>query len=124
MTIDTNILIAYLGGESFVINQIQKWRHNNVLLFISSITECELLSFPKLTKPEEEKINEFLRENFVILPFDSIRAYQAAVIRRETPSLKLPDAAVAALALETKTILVTRNIKDFKKVPNLKLLKI
>jgi predicted nucleic acid-binding protein len=124
MTIDTNILIAYLGGESLVINQIQQWRFQNIPLFISSITECELLSFPKLTKSEEEKINELLKESFIVFPFDSLRARQAAKIRREIPTLKLPDAAIAALALEMNTPLVTRNIKDCKKIPNLKLLKI
>jgi hypothetical protein len=113
-----------VGGESLVINQIQQWRFQTIPLFISSITECELLSFPKLTKSEEEKINELLKESFIIFPFDSLRARQAANIRQEIPTLKLPDAAIAALALEMNTPLVTRNIRDFKKIPNLKLLKI
>lgn len=124
LTIDTNILIAYLGGEENVILAIKEWRRNGITLFISSITECELLSYPKLTQKEEKRMEQFLLENFIAFPFDGVRARKAALIRRTLPSLKLPDAAIAALAKETYSTLVTRNIRDFKKIPNLPLLKI
>ena len=38
--------------------------------------------------------------------------------------LKLPDAIIAATALHTGTPLLTRNVKDFKKVRGLKLLEV
>ena len=120
-TIDTNILIAYVGGEEKVISQIKKWRNTGVTLFVSSVTECEMLSYPKLSFEEEMKIENFLKDHFVVMPFDSFRAKLAAQVRRKIPSLKLPDAAIAALALETNTLLVTRNTRDFKKIPGLSL---
>lgn len=120
-TVDTNILIAYVGGEETVIAQIKEWRNAGVTLFVSSITECEMLSYPKLSFEEEMKIENFLKEHFVIMPFDGFRAKLAAQVRRKIPSLKLPDAAIAALAMETNTFLVTRNTRDFKKVPGLSL---
>lgn len=122
MTLDTNILIAYLGGEASVIAQILTWRRNGTHLFISTICMCELLAYPKLTNAEEEKIRLFLQENFIILPFDEARASQTAKIRRTLPSIKIPDAAIAALAQETNTPLVTRNIKDFRKVKDITLI--
>lgn len=120
-TVDTNILIAYLGGEEAVIRQIKEWREEGVVLFISSVTECELFSYPKLSFDEEAKIERFLAEHFIAVPFDGIRARKAAAIRRAVSTLKLPDAAIAALALEMNVPLFTRNIRDFKKVPNLEL---
>ena len=119
MTIDTNILIAYLGGESKIIEQIQEWRRQDVILFVSSITECELLSYSKLSGAFEKKIERFLRENFIDVPFSRQIAQRAGVIRRKTTGLKLPDAAIAALAQEMKTPLVTRNVRDFKKISDL-----
>lgn len=118
-TIDTNILIAYVGGEETVILQIKEWRNAGVALFVSSITECEMLSYPKLSFEEEAKIENFLKDHLVIMPFDNFRARITAQVRRKIPSLKLPDAAIAALALETNTLLVTRNTRDFKKIPGL-----
>jgi len=39
---------------------------------------------------------------------------------RQSTSLKIPDAIIAATALDLELPLMTRNIKDFKKVPDLK----
>ena len=119
LTLDTNILIAYLGGEEHVIVQIQEWRRQNTTLVISSITECEVLSFSRLSPVEEERTEKFLKENFIAFPFDGLRARQAAAVRRKVMRLKLPDAAIATLALEMGTPLVTRNLRDFKHIPNL-----
>ena len=118
-TIDTNILIAYIGGEPAVVACIRDWRALYTTLFVSSVTECELLSYPKLSVLEEEKIERFLMEQCIAVPFEGIRARRAAAIRRTVSTLKLPDAAIAALALEMRTPLVTRNVRDFKKVTGL-----
>lgn len=120
-TIDTNILIAYIGGEETVINSIKQWREQSAAFFISSVTECELLSYPKLSREEEEKIELFLKEHVIAVPFDGGRARSAAAIRRITPALKLPDAAIAALALEMRTPLVTRNMRDFRRIAGLEI---
>lgn len=122
MTIDTNILIAFLAGDVGVIDAIINWRKESKTLFLSAITKCELLSFPKLTTVEERRIDRLLHEHFVILSFDDYRAERTATIRRDIPSLKIPDAAIASVALEMGTPLVTRNIRDFKKIPDLDLI--
>ena len=119
MTLDTNILIAFLAGDERVIESILAWRTSGRTLFLSSITKCELLSYPYLTSAEERRIDYMLHEHFVVLPFDDYRAERTATIRRSIPSLKIPDAAIASVAIEMGTPLVTRNIKDFKKVPDL-----
>ncbi|MEK7541816.1 MAG: PIN domain-containing protein [Patescibacteria group bacterium] len=62
----------------------------------------------------------FLEENFTSVPFGRALARMAAEIRRNT-KIKFPDAAIAALALETNTPLVTRNVRDFKRIAGLEI---
>ena len=48
-------------------------------------------------------------------------ADRAGILRRETSGLRLPDALIAASALEHGLALVTKNQRDFKRVPALRL---
>jgi len=123
MTIDANIIIAYLAGEHEVIETLSKFRKEGKILLLPTIVEAEVLSFSNWTKEEYTATEAFLAENFTSISFDSHIAKVAAKIRREA-KLKFPDAAIAATALFTNTPLITRNIRDFKKVPGLSLLKI
>ena len=121
LVLDTNILIAHLGGEAEVVRKFVAWRKENISLALSVITECELLSYPRLRPGEEQRIEQFLKDNFVSFPFDNRMARRAARIRR-TVKVELADAAIAALALEMQASLVTRNTKDFQKIPGLHIL--
>lgn len=118
MTIDANVIIAYLAGEDRVVRQLQKMREQRIPLFLSTIAETEILSFAKFTPQELRTTEQFLDENFVTIPFDRTVARIAAEIRRKI-KIKTPDAAIAATAIFTDSILLTRNVKDFQKVPNL-----
>ena len=118
LVIDTNILIAHLGGEAEVVRKFVAWRKENISLAVSVITECEMLSYPRLRPGEEERIEKFLKDNFVSFPFDGQMARTAALIRRSV-KVQLADAAIAALALEKNASLVTRNLRDFQKIHNL-----
>ena len=118
LVLDTNILIAHLGGEAEVVRKFVAWRKENISLAVSVITECELFSYPRLRPGEEERIEQFLTDNFISFPFDGQMARRAARIRR-TAKVELADAAIAALALEMQASLVTRNLRDFQKIPNL-----
>ncbi|MFZ2804526.1 MAG: type II toxin-antitoxin system VapC family toxin [Patescibacteria group bacterium] len=123
MTIDTNILIAFLNQESVVTDQMSAWREAGVTLFVPTMVEAELLSFSGQTKAELEQIIRFLGENFISIPFDRTLARISGEIRRDS-RLKFPDAAIAATALFTRTPLVTRNTKDFKRLKDLPLIQL
>lgn len=84
------------------------------MLYVSSITEAELFSFPTLTKRETSGIEEFLN-TVTIIHVDSRIARIAAELRRLT-NIKLLDALIAATALSTHTTLLTRNVRDFRDV--------
>lgn len=47
MTIDANIIIAYLAGDQKVVETISGWRREGRVLFLPSVVETEVLSFSK-----------------------------------------------------------------------------
>jgi predicted nucleic acid-binding protein len=121
MTLDTNILIAYLKGEYSAIYHLTKWQREGRVFFLPTIVEMELLSFPAWTEKERFFTERFLEENFTSLPLERSIARLAARCRSKT-KIKSPDAIIAASALFTKTPLVTRNEKDFRPIKGLVLI--
>lgn len=118
ITIDANIIIAYLTGDEKIVKALSGWKQAGVPLFLSSIVEAEILSFAQWSDEERRNAELFLEENFVPIQFDRAIARLAASLRR-TGRIKLPDAAIAATALYTSSPLVTRNVRDFRKVVGL-----
>jgi len=118
-TLDTNILIYYLEGDSLVREDFVRWLLGGERLFISAITRIELLAAPILDKEEEEKIYKLLA-SLVMLPVDVQIADAAARIRR-TYKIPLGDSIIAATAFLTHAPLVTRNLRDFRKIKEISL---
>ncbi len=121
MTIDTNIVIAYLKGEETIVQTILRWREDRRPFFLSSVAEAEVLAFSGFTEEEFRTTERFLEENFTAVVFDRPLARIAAAVRRDT-KIKFPDAAIAATAMATRTPLVTRNVRDFKRITGLQIL--
>lgn len=121
-TLDTNAIIYYLKGEPRTLPTLRKIFGLEAPLFVSTISLIELIGYPNLTSFERLGI-ETLLQSLNIIPLDFSIARLAGELRN-LYHLKTPDAAIAATAIYTNTPLVTRNIQDFKKIPNLKLLKI
>ena len=120
MTIDTNIIIAYLEGDALIIETLSQWQMEGKSLFLSTVAETEILSFPGFSPEEHGATILFLEENFTSFPFDRALARIAAQIRQST-RIKFPDAAIAATALITNTPLVTRNVRDFQKIRGIRM---
>jgi predicted nucleic acid-binding protein len=93
-----------------------------VPLYVSAITELELFAFSNLSATEEALIEQLLT-TVAVMSVDSHIARLAAFIRRQY-RLKVPDSTIAATAMFTGSTLLTRNTRDFEKVPHLSLLKI
>jgi hypothetical protein len=117
--LDTNILIYHLNDslEDDAEQFLQKAIESNS--YLSVITRIELLGWTQHTvqslSSAEELLNLFneqpLNEEIV----------KRCIQLRQTISLKVPDAIIAATALSLKLPLMTRNIDDFQKVPHLQL---
>jgi len=112
--IDTNIVLYLLNGDK-TLSDLLKGKS----IFISFITELELLGYKGL-KPEEIPIIKRFLADVSILEFDS--EIKASVISlRNKYSIKLPDAIVAATAIKRNITFVTAD-KGFEKISELDLL--
>lgn len=121
-TLDTNPIIYHLEKDDGVVSFFNQVKHDFSPLYISTITETELFSLPTLQEGEVNDLEDLLRL-FSIIAVDSRIARIAASIRRKV-KIETPDSLIAATALFTGSILVTRNIKDFKNIDGLRLLKV
>ena len=115
MTLDANIIIAYLAGDQAVAELLSQLRRDGKTLFLPTVAETEVLSFSPWTKAEWQATESFLEQNFASIPFDRTVARITADIRRKT-KIKFPDAAIAATAIFTNTPVLTINKRDFRKI--------
>ena len=116
---DSNLLIYYLNAS---LSQSARKQVDDVIetgAFISVITRIEVLGWHKHSD-ESKSSAEDLLDNLTEQPL-SDEIVKLCIQLRQTTSLKVPDAIIAATALYLELPLITRNIKDFQKVPNLKL---
>ena len=120
LVFDSNILIYHLKEEEGVRRAISEWAHEGNQLYISAITRTEVLAAPVLREGEEEEII-YLLDQFVLISVDAQIADLAARIRRLC-RVTLGDSLIAATALVLNAALVTRNIKDFKKISPLEII--
>ena len=116
MVLDSNICITYLNGDDTVIGALPQWKEQNTALLVSSIAITEVLSYPALASDEIADAKSFL-SGFISIPFDDALAEVAALVRRMY-RVELPDAAIAATALNRNLPLVTRD-RQFKKIKEL-----
>jgi predicted nucleic acid-binding protein len=119
-TLDTNAIIYYLNRDAAVVALLDHLFENaDATFYVSTVTELELYSYPDLNEEEEGGIKRLLTDMFVV-PLDSRIAHYAGYLRR-LYRLRTPDSAIAATAVLTKTILLTRNVEDFRQIDTLKL---
>ncbi|MDI1276337.1 type II toxin-antitoxin system VapC family toxin [Methylobacter sp.] len=109
--LDTNILIYYFNGnmECAVKDKVSKLIRESFQ--ISIISKMEFLGFP-FNLQERQKAEQFVECATIRSLSDEI--VQHVIDIRKGKSIKLPDAIIAATAVQYSAILVTRNTKDFK----------
>jgi predicted nucleic acid-binding protein len=114
--LDSNYVIGILNG-TISINELSLYRHA-----VSVVTIMELYALAGMSAGEEKRIDEAI-QNISVIPIDASIAKQAGILARTRKRGK-PDLLIAATALVLHIPLLTRNIRDFKNIPNLKLLKV
>lgn len=120
--LDTNILIYFLEGNTTVASRLESWRDAHETFLVSALVEAEVLSLPRLTSSDIDRIKGLL-ETMTLVPVDSAVARLAAEFRRRY-RVKLADAVVAATAFLRGAPLVTRNVKDFVRIKEIEVEKI
>jgi predicted nucleic acid-binding protein len=106
--VDTNVLI-YLQNGVAGIDKILGGKD----IYVSYITEMELLSFPKLSKEQLHALELLLDDCFIIDMNQEIK--ELAIELRRTEKLKLPDAIIAASSIAFNLPIITAD-KQFSKI--------
>jgi len=112
--LDTNIILYLLSGEDTLVPLLEDKK-----LYISFITQLEILGFKGITTKEQNKIQQFLSECIVIDINPVIKNF--AIDLRRRYNLKLPDSIVIATALYLNTPIISAD-KDYRKVKEIDLI--
>ncbi len=112
--LDTNIILYLLAGDETLAELL-----NNKQIYISVITELELLAFKGISRAEENVIKDFVSQCRIISLNTAVKK-ESIRIRKEF-NIKLPDSIIIASALYLDLPLVTAD-SGFKKVDELTLI--
>ena len=118
--IDTNTAIEYIGATlpEKSLNLLDTIIDDS--FFLSVINKIELRGFYGLNREEEQKFNQLIESSTLISLEDAI--IERTIALRKATRIKLPDAIIAATALEYDLTIITRNIKDFEQLPDIQLI--
>ena len=114
LIIDTNIALYLLSGNEWLANTL-----NGSQIYISFITELELLGYKNISLAEQKNIKHFISECIIIDINDAIKKHVIEI--RKFQSIKLPDSIIAATALYLELPLFTAD-KGYKHISDLPVL--
>ncbi len=115
--IDTNVFIDFLRNYSPAIDFFQSLNPENVLF--SAVTEAELVAGKANDENDKrEKLLHFLHIWNKIPMTNPVASLAGDIVRQ--CGLEIPDAIIAATAVLNRADLITHNVRDFKRVPGLK----
>lgn len=123
--LDTNIVSYWMRGDAAVIARIRL--HSPSVLALATVTLAEIHygieKSPVRKKERESKIQRIASE-LEILSFDenAARAYggMRAYLERKGRVISERDLQIAAIARAHNRIVVTHNVKEFGRIPRLK----
>lgn len=128
LMLDSNTISYYFRGDPQVVPRLQAVPPAEI--GVPAIVEYELRFGllrlpPQAAAPRLEALAQLLRP-MQVLPFDSACAAHAASIRVALEAAGTPigphDTLIAATALRHQATLVTRNVREFSRVPGLQCL--
>ena len=117
--LDTHAIVALLQGDLFLAQLLQSadW------VGISLISQIEFLVFSELIQADRDLFQQFLQRVEVIgLAVDYSTLIESVIEVRQQYRLKLPDAIIAAIALQKSAHLLTKD-HGFVNVRNLNVIK-
>jgi predicted nucleic acid-binding protein len=116
--LDSNAVIDFLSGVLPDAGMVLCSDIVNAVPRLSAMSKIELLRFV-LAPSNEQILDDFINESEV-LPIDGDVINETIRLCKGN-KMKIPDAVIAATCLIHHLILVTRNIKDFKHIDEIKI---
>ncbi len=119
-TLDSDMLIEHLRGYRPYAGYIARYERGELRGCISAVTIAELFSVRRTKRLSERQRAEKFLSLFTFVPVGISIAIFAGELHRDY-GLSLPDAIIAATALDLDIVLVNRNIRHFQRILNLRL---
>jgi tRNA(fMet)-specific endonuclease VapC len=129
--LDTDVLTLYRYGHSLVVNRVDTQAANAVAIMVLSVEEQVRGWYASLRQSKHQtqmafaynKLAETVRflGQWHILPFTVSAMNRFKQLRAQKLNIGAMDLKIAAVTLDHGGILVTRNQRDFQRVPNLTL---
>lgn len=123
--LDTNIVIDHLRGADNVTSKIQRLKNDGLEIAITTITLCELYKGFYLSEQREGNLamlNGFMN-TVTILSQNQLSCLlfgkDFALLKMKGLITQESDLMIASIAKANNCVMVTRNIKDFKNIPDL-----
>jgi tRNA(fMet)-specific endonuclease VapC len=127
--LDTDTLSLLQEGHAAVVSRVANCAVEDLAITVISVEEQLSGWYRQLRlakKPEQlAKIYEYLSfsvrslSRLPILSFSEAAIRQVKTLQGLNLNVRKMDLSIAAIALEHRAIVVTRNTRDFKRVPNL-----
>lgn len=109
--LDTNIALYLLGGDATLATIL-----NQKEVFLSIISEMELLAYPTITDVEIQSVKSFIADANILELTQPIKEIAISIKRQY--KLKLPDAIIAASAIQANLPLISADT-IFRRIPQL-----
>ncbi len=127
--LDTDLLTLYYRGDSFVVREVDARAPTDLAISVITVDE-QLTGWYTLTRrarlPEEiarayaNLGDAVLRlAKWRILPYTELAIAKVAELKTRKLNVGLMDLRIAAIALEHGAVVITRNRRDFIRVPGL-----
>ncbi len=123
--LDTDIVVAFLRGRDEATEKVARLRSSKIEIAITPLTICELYKGAFLSSDKEknfEVVNSFIeRVRILDHTLESCRIFgeDYAYLKKKGVQCQNMDLLIACICKGHNAILLTRNIKDFKNIPNL-----
>ncbi|HLC57985.1 MAG TPA: type II toxin-antitoxin system VapC family toxin [Candidatus Nanoarchaeia archaeon] len=124
--LDTDILVGFLRNDALAVSKMQVFLKEKGIGFISAINIHELVRGACLSKNTEKNLEKTyaLIQSLNFIPFDMEGAFLSGKLSAEQEKsgriLGQNDVFIAALALQYKLVLITRNKRHFEEINGLK----
>ncbi|MBI2575492.1 type II toxin-antitoxin system VapC family toxin [Candidatus Woesearchaeota archaeon] len=122
---DTDLVISFLRGYADAVKKVVQLQRSSADLSITSITLCELYRGAFLSSDKEKNLslaNQFI-EGVTLLTQDKLSCLffgqDYALLKNKGLQTGEMDLMIASICKAHDCVLVTRNIKDFRNIPNL-----
>ena len=125
LLLDSNILIYFFKNAGAVRSHLAQCKDGDIRLCTPVLWELLTGAFKSQDPRSQIARLDAVKNRFDVLPFDLPAAEQAAKVRAHLERQGTPigpvDTMIAGIALSQELTLVTRNTREFERVPGLRL---